>query len=100
LAASNSGRAFWTGGGDLNCGNDGTVQCHRFNLEISQLELVASTQYFTSHDIDSSNVDMAIAADFNGDGISEVVMQSQDKSQLVGLQRMNIKMMGCPQFGP
>ncbi|CAB9506000.1 Integrins alpha chain [Seminavis robusta] len=54
-----------------------------------ELQLVASSQRYTSHDIRSRNLDRAVVFDLNGDGIPELVVQNQDKDTLVGLQRTN-----------
>lgn len=75
----------------------GVVRFYRWD-GASELKLVARTtdcsytdaycgQTYTSHLIDSRNTDQAIAADFNGDGIVELVLQTQDRKSLVGLQR-------------
>jgi len=61
-----------------------------YRLGSGELELVASsTSQYTSHDIGKRNLDRVVVGDFNGDGIPELVVQTQDKTSLVGLQRAN-----------
>jgi hypothetical protein len=50
------------------------------------LERVARYDGFTSHVINSRNLDMAVAGDFDGDGTPEIVLPSQDRSRVAGLQ--------------
>lgn len=63
----------------------GIVQFHR--LAAAALTPVASASGYTSHVIGSRNLDMALAADADGDGQTELVLTTQDRSTLVGLQR-------------
>ncbi|MEL6525832.1 MAG: hypothetical protein AAFQ07_08995, partial [Chloroflexota bacterium] len=51
------------------------------------LEIVAELEGYTSHVIGSCNLDMAVAGDFNGDGIPEIVLPSQDRMTIAGIQR-------------
>ncbi|KAL3940467.1 MAG: hypothetical protein SGBAC_005007 [Bacillariaceae sp.] len=46
-----------------------------------------SSQSYTSHLIGSRNIDQAMVADLNGDGIPELVVQNQRRTKIVGLQR-------------
>ncbi|MDH5507856.1 MAG: hypothetical protein OEZ02_11610, partial [Anaerolineae bacterium] len=47
----------------------------------------AQTGGFTSHTIHSRNLDMAAVGDFDGDGLIEVLLPSQDLSMLGGIHR-------------
>lgn len=53
---------------------------------VDRLEIVARRSGFTSHVIGSRNLDMAVAGDFNGDGLPEIVLPSQDRTRIAGLQ--------------
>lgn len=46
-----------------------------------------SSQSYTSHKINARNIDQALVADLNGDGIPELIIQNQRRSKIVGLQR-------------
>jgi len=46
-----------------------------------------SSQSYTSHLIGSRNIDQALVADMNGDGIPELIIQNQRRTKIVGLQR-------------
>ncbi len=48
---------------------------------------VASLSGFTSHVLGSRNLDMAVVADADGDGQPEVVLPTQDRNELAGLER-------------
>jgi hypothetical protein len=66
----------------------GYVRYYRYDEASSRLVNVASTEGdFTTHEIFSRNIDQAILADLNGDGIPELVVQSSDHRWLYGLQR-------------
>lgn len=65
----------------------GVVQFWRYEPEHSHLILAASTGGYTSHMIGSSNLDQAVAGDFNGDGTPEIVLTTQQRDFAVGLQR-------------
>ncbi|MCA9881619.1 MAG: hypothetical protein KC708_01555 [Anaerolineae bacterium] len=62
----------------------GIVRFHRYTG--SSLEVVAEIGGHTSHVIGSRNLDMAVAGDFNGDGRPEIVLPTQDRTQLDGIQ--------------
>lgn len=49
------------------------------------LERVARLEGFTSHVLDSPNLDMAVAGDFNGDGQAEIVLPSQALDRIASL---------------
>jgi len=66
----------------------GQVRYYRLT-ELGSLELVASTQEYTSHEINSRNLDQVTVGDFDGDGIPELVVQDQSQETLYGLQRTN-----------
>ncbi len=51
------------------------------------LQVVAQLPGYTSHVIGSRNLDMAMAGDFNGDGRAELLLPTQDRTQLGGIQR-------------
>lgn len=53
----------------------------------SQLEFIAETQLYTSHELGSRNLDAVTVGDFDGDGVPELVVQDQDRKGLYGLQR-------------
>lgn len=57
-----------------------------FQLQGDQLVRTAVIAGFTSHVINSDNLDMAVGGDFNGDGQPEIVLPSQDRTQIAGLQ--------------
>jgi hypothetical protein len=52
----------------------------------AELQLVTSESGYTSHVIESRNLDMAVAGDFDGDGQPEIVVPNQARTFLVGLQ--------------
>ncbi len=62
----------------------GVVEFYRLNGD--QLEIVATLPGYTSHIIGSRNLDMAVAGDFNGDGQPEIVLPTQDRLNIAGLQ--------------
>lgn len=62
----------------------GQVGFFRFNGD-SYLERVASTRGYTSHVINSRNLDMAVAGDFDGDGQPELVLPNQERTRIAGL---------------
>ena len=57
-----------------------------YQLSGDQLEIVATLPGYTSHVIGSRNLDMAVAGDFNGDGQPEIVLPTQDRRVIAGLQ--------------
>ena len=63
----------------------GVVEFYEWNGDA--LEIVAEQGGFTSHVINTNNLDMAVAGDFNGDGRFEVLLPTQDRTQLGGIQR-------------
>lgn len=58
-----------------------------FQLEGDELRLVAELRGYTSHVIGSSNLDMAVAGDFDGDGRTELLLPDQTLSQLGAIRR-------------
>jgi hypothetical protein len=62
----------------------GVVRFYQFNGR--EMEVVAQIAGYTSHVIGSRNLDMAVAGDFNGDGRSEIVLPSQDRTRIAGIQ--------------
>lgn len=52
-----------------------------------KLNVVAELPGYTSHVIYSRNMDMAMAGDFNGDGRPELLLPTDDRTQLGGIQR-------------
>lgn len=56
-------------------------------LQGDQLVIAASATGFTSHVIRSRNLDMGILADATSDGRPEVIIYTQDRSQLAALAR-------------
>ncbi|MFA9405464.1 MAG: hypothetical protein ACERKX_06565 [Anaerolineales bacterium] len=65
----------------------GEVNYYRW--EGDRLILVANIDGFSSHVIGSRNLDMAIAGDFDGDGVPEVLVPDQAMLNLAGLQRVD-----------
>lgn len=63
----------------------GLVSFYRYD-GADRLEVVARQAGYTSHIINSRNLDMAVAGDFNGDGQPEIVLPSQDRTRIAGLQ--------------
>lgn len=54
-----------------------------------QLQIVADLPGYTSHIIGTNNLDMAVAGDLNGDGRVELLLPTQNRGQLGGIQRTN-----------
>lgn len=52
-----------------------------------QMTIVAELTGYTSHVLGSRNLNMAVAGDFNGDQIPEIVLPSQDRTRIAGIQR-------------
>lgn len=63
----------------------GTVEFFRW--EGAALVVTASMPGFSSHVINSRNLDMAAAGDFDGDGRVELLVPAQDRSSLGGIRR-------------
>ncbi|NKQ35617.1 MAG: hypothetical protein HF973_08375 [Chloroflexi bacterium] len=63
----------------------GTVGFYQW--EGDQLNIVAELSGYTSHVINSRSLDMAMAGDFNGDGRPELLLPTDDRTQLGGIQR-------------
>ncbi len=63
----------------------GVVEFYRWEGE--ELRIVAGVPGFTSHGILSRNLDLALAADADGDGRVEVVLPTQDRTSLGGVAR-------------
>jgi hypothetical protein len=51
----------------------------------TSLEIVAQRAGYTSHIINSRNLDMVVAGDFDGDGTPEIVVPTQDRTALAGI---------------
>lgn len=62
----------------------GIVEFYRFQNK--QLEIVSTIKGYSSHQIGSRNLDMALAGDFDDDGQFEVLIPTQDFSKLGLLQ--------------
>lgn len=58
-----------------------------YQWEGDKLNIVAELPGYTSHVINSRNLDMAMAGDFNGDGRPELLLPTNDRTQLGGIQR-------------
>ena len=56
-------------------------------IEGGELPEMASVAGFTSHMIGSRNLDMAIVGDADGNGRPELVIPTQDRSELAGIER-------------
>ena len=63
----------------------GSVEAYR--LVDDRLELVASTSGYSSHQLGSANLDMALLADADGDGRLDVVVPTQSLDELAVLAR-------------
>lgn len=62
----------------------GIVGFYRYN-GTDALEIVATLPGYTSHVIESRNLDMAVAGDFDGDGQPEIVLPNQNLTRIAGL---------------
>lgn len=62
----------------------GIVRFHRYTGDA--LEVIASIGGHTSHVINTRNLDMAVAGDFNGDGVLEIALPTQDRTRIEGIQ--------------
>lgn len=58
-----------------------------FQWDADQLRIVAQLDGYTSHVINSRNLDMALAADVNADGRAEVLLPDQSLRSLAAIQR-------------
>lgn len=63
----------------------GVVEFYRWQGD--RLDVVAQLPGYTSHVIGTNNLDMALAGDFNGDGRVELLLPTQDRTRLGGVQR-------------
>jgi hypothetical protein len=63
---------------------DGVVEFYQ--LQGDQLVVVASRAGYTSHQINTRNLDKALGGDFNGDGQPEIVVSDPSWERLIGLQ--------------
>lgn len=63
----------------------GIVEFYRW--EGNALNIVATLPGFTSHVLGSRNLDMGAAGDFDGDGRIELLLPTQERTQLGGLYR-------------
>lgn len=63
----------------------GVVEFYQWQGEA--LTVVAQLPGYSSHQIGSRNLDMAMAGDFNGDGRLELLLPTQDMNRLGGIQR-------------
>jgi hypothetical protein len=62
----------------------GTVEF--FQLHDDLLQLVAGTTGYTSHVINTRNLDMALAGDFDGNGQIELLLPNQQRTELSIIQ--------------
>lgn len=60
-----------------------------YSLEGDRLEIKSTLGGYSSHQIGSRNLDSALAADFNGDGLLEIVVPDQSQVTLAGVQSHN-----------
>lgn len=58
-----------------------------FRLEGDELKVVAAVSGFRSHSIGSRNLDMGLAGDFDGDGVVELAVPTQDLPRLGYIRR-------------
>ena len=63
----------------------GVVEFYR--RQGDELRIVAQVRGYTSHIIGTRNLDMAAAADFDGDGRIELLLPSQSRTELGAIQR-------------
>ena len=66
----------------------GVVEFYR--LEGEELRIVAQVRGYTSHVIGTRNLDMAAAADFDGDGRIELLLPSQSRTELGAIRRTQV----------
>ena len=57
-----------------------------YQIKGDQLEIVTSLSGYSTHRIDSRNLDSALVMDLNGDGLPSLVVPDQEKNRLVALQ--------------
>jgi hypothetical protein len=57
-----------------------------YQLVGDKLQPVAQLRGYTSHTLGSRNLDMAAVGDFDGDGRLEVLLHSQDRTELGGIR--------------
>lgn len=62
----------------------GIVGFYRYD-GAGNMEIIAQLSGYTSHVINSRNLDMVVAGDFDGDGQLEIVLPSQDRTRIAGL---------------
>jgi hypothetical protein len=65
----------------------GIVQFWHYDADLGTLVLSAAGNGRTSHIYGSPNLDQALAGDFDGDGIPELVLTDQGRRRVTGLQR-------------
>lgn len=63
----------------------GTVEFYQ--LDGSQLRIVAQVPGYTSHVIGTRNLDMAVAGDFDGDGQTELLLPNQRRTDVGAIRR-------------
>ncbi|MCH7802041.1 MAG: hypothetical protein IIC24_10950 [Chloroflexi bacterium] len=63
----------------------GVVEFYR--LEGDDLRIIAQVPGFTSHVLGSRNLDMAVAGDFDGDGLTELLIPNQARTDLGAIIR-------------
>ena len=63
----------------------GVVEFYR--VSGGELTIVAHVPGYTSHSIGTRNLDMALAADFDGDGRLELLLPSQARTELGAVRR-------------
>jgi hypothetical protein len=63
----------------------GVVEFYR--LVGNDLQIVAEVPGYTAHVIGTRNLDMAVAGDFDADGLPELLLPAQDRRTLGGIQR-------------
>lgn len=63
-----------------------------YHLVDNRLEVVSEISGFSSHRIGSRNLDSSLAADFNGDGLIELIVPDQTQTILNGIQFDGIKL--------
>lgn len=66
----------------------GIVQFLRYDPDSESLRIVAQLSGYTSHVFGAPELDEALAGDFNGDGQPEIVLTTQNRTRLVGLQHV------------
>lgn len=61
-----------------------------FNWDENELKTAAELPGYTSHVIGTRNLDMGLIGDFDGDGVNEVLLPNQERTELAAVFRMEM----------